>query len=248
MKKIVSSITMLILTIAIFTNPGFAQTTTVTEYIMSNGVSLQKIPSTVEGKITLAGETVNSLIKILVIKDDIQRWYEVKLVDGKFNEEIWLIDGTGKYQVSVLVHKKDRIYTFGPTVFVENAVEVNRFAVPTLHVESNNEKIIALAKELTKDAKTDREKAQKIYNWVVKNIKYDYDKYLRQLNKNYDNAYGALNTLETGKGVCYDFSALVAALGRASGLQVKMIKGNFIGTYSNELHAWNEIYISEEGR
>jgi len=27
-----------------------------------------------------------------------------------------------------------------------------------------------------------------------------------------------------------------------------MIKGNFIGTYSNELHAWNEIYISEEGR
>jgi len=35
--------------------------------------------------------------------------------------------------------------------------------------------------------------------------------------------------LETGKGVCYDFSALVAALGRASGLQVKMIKGNFIG-------------------
>jgi len=33
MKKIVSSITMLILTIAIFTNPGFAQTTTVTEYI-----------------------------------------------------------------------------------------------------------------------------------------------------------------------------------------------------------------------
>jgi len=71
-----------------------------------------------------------------------------------------------------------------------------------------------LAKELTKDAKTDREKAQKIYNWVVKNIKYDYDKYLRQLNKNYDNAYGALNTLETGKGVCYDFSALVAALGR----------------------------------
>jgi len=50
-----------------------------------------KNPSTVEGKITLAGETVNSLIKILVIKDDIQRWYEVKLVDGKFNEEFGLL-------------------------------------------------------------------------------------------------------------------------------------------------------------
>ncbi|GAE89611.1 transglutaminase-like domain-containing protein [Acetivibrio straminisolvens] len=248
MKKIVSSIIMLVLTVIIFTNAGFAVTTTITEYIKSNGVSLQKIPSDVEGKVTLTGETVNSLIKILIIKDDIQRWYEVKLVDGKFNEEIWLIDGKGKYQVSVLVHKKDRVYTFGPTVFVENTVEVNRFTVPTLHVESNNEDIIALAQELTKDAKTDREKAENIYNWVVNNIRYDYDKYLRQINKNFDNIYGALNTLETKKGVCYDYSALVAALGRASGLQVKMIKGNFIGTYGNELHAWNEIYISEEKR
>ncbi|HOM03702.1 MAG TPA: transglutaminase-like domain-containing protein [Acetivibrio sp.] len=248
MKRIVSSIVVLILTITLVSGIGFAQTTANYGYITSNGVTIQNIPSSVEGKVTITGETGSTLIKILIIKDEVQRWYDVKLTDGKFNEEIWLIDGIGKYQVSVLVHKKDRVYTFGPTVYVENTVDVNRFTVPTLHVESNNEQIIALAKKLTKDAKTDREKAQKIYNWVVKNIKYDYEKYLKQVNKNYDNIYGAVNTLETKKGVCYDYSALVAALGRASGLQVKMVKGNFIGSYGNELHAWNEIYISEEKR
>ncbi|HHV28734.1 transglutaminase-like domain-containing protein [Acetivibrio mesophilus] len=248
MRKLLCSVVMLVLTITLCTNAGFAVTTSITEKIVANGVTLQSIPSNVEGKVTVTGETVNSLIKILIVKDETQRWYDVELIDGKFSEEIWLIDGMGAYQISVLVHKEDRIYTFGPTVFVENTVEVNRFTVPTLHVESNDENIIALAQELTKDAKTDREKAEKIYYWVVNNIKYDYDKYIRQINKNYDNPYGAINTLETKKGVCYDYSALVAALGRASGLQVKMIKGNFIGVYSNELHAWNEIYISEEDR
>lgn len=239
---------MLVLTMSICTNAGFAVTATITEYIKSNGVTLQKIPPIVEGKVTLTGETVNSLIKILIVKDETQRWYEVELIEGKFNEEIWLIDGKGKYQVSILVHKKDRVYTFGPTVFLESSIDVNKFTVPTLHVESDNENIIALAQELTKDAETDIEKAENIYKWVVNNVKYDYDKYIKQINKNFDNEYGAINTLETKKGVCYDYSALVAALGRASGLQVKMIKGNFVGTYSSELHAWNEIYISEEDR
>jgi transglutaminase-like putative cysteine protease len=131
---------------------------------------------------------------------------------------------------------------------VQNTVDVNRFLVPTLHVESNNEKIITLAKEITKDSRTDIEKAKSIYDWVTANIVYDYKKYIRQINNNYDNVYGALNTLETKTGVCYDYAALVAALGRASGLQVKMIKGNFKSTYRNELHAWNEIYISEEDK
>lgn len=237
---------MLGLILAMCTNVVFATGTSEAEYIKSNGVSLQKIPSTAEGKVTLTGETVNSKLKILIIKEETQRWYDVGLQDGKFNEEIWLIDGEGKYQVSVLVHKEGRRYTFGPTVFVENTVEVNRFLVPTLHVESNNEEIITLAQEITKDAVSDREKAKSIYNWLTKNIRYDYKKYLRQINKNFDNKYGALNTLETKKGVCYDYSTLFAALGRASGLQVKVIKGNFKGLYRNELHAWNEIYISEE--
>jgi len=248
MKKLFKSFVVLIIAMVLCTNAAVAAPLTSQEYINSNGVFLQMVPTVLEGKITLTGETARSLIKIIVIKDETQRWYDVKLEDGKFNEEIWFIDGIGEYQVSVLVHKEGRRYTFGPTVHVQNTVDVNRFLVPTLHVESNNEKIITLAKEITKDSRTDIEKAKSIYDWVTANIVYDYKKYIRQINNNYDNVYGALNTLETKTGVCYDYAALVAALGRASGLQVKMIKGNFKSTYRNELHAWNEIYISEEDK
>ncbi|MFZ5985939.1 MAG: transglutaminase-like domain-containing protein [Bacillota bacterium] len=248
MKRIQKSIIMLSIVLTMCFNVVFAVEASNPELIESNGVTLQKVQSKVEGKISLVGETIRSKLKILIVKDEKQLWYDVNLQEGKFEEEIWLIDGKGKYQISILVHKEGRKYTFGPTVNIENTVEVNRFLVPTLHVESNNEEIVALAKEITKNDYNDRAKAKSIYNWVVKNIKYDYKKYLKQLNKNFNNDYGAINTLKTKKGVCYDYSTLVAALGRAVGIQVKVVKGNFKSTYRNELHAWNEIYISEEDK
>lgn len=238
-----------------FVNVSFATSTSTSTnttytpgFMRINKVTLQNIPPKVEGKVTLTGTTENAKIKILVVKDEIQRWYDVKLENGAFQEEIWLIDGTGNYTVSVLVHVVDRKYRYGPTVKVENLTEVNRFTVPTLHVESNHEEIIQLANELTKNVKSDLEKARRIHNWVSSNITYDYEKYYRQLEKNFDNEYGALHAYRTRTGVCYDYSNLVAALGRAAGLQVKVIKGNYTAPGRNELHAWNEIYISEEDR
>lgn len=216
--------------------------------ILSNGVALEELPNLVNGKVVLKGSTSKDKIKVIVSKDNIANWYDVNLTNGKYNEEIWLINGKGKYKVSVVVHEYDRTYSYGPTIEINNNVDVNRFLVPTKHVESNNEEIIELAKNITQYSTTSIDKAKDIYNWVSKNIEYDYDKYLRQVNKNYDNEYGALHTLRTKTGVCYDYSVLVAALGRSVGLQVKVIKGNFVNPYRNELHAWNEIYIPEEDR
>jgi transglutaminase-like putative cysteine protease len=252
MKKSIKVFAMLCIVVTMFVNVAFATSTTSAAYtpgfMRINKVTLQNIPTKVEGKVTFSGMTENEKIKILIVKDEIQRWYDVKLEDGAFHEEIWLIDGTGDYTVSVLVHVVDRKYRYGPTVKIENLTEVNRFTVPTLHVESNHEEIIELANEITKDSKNDMEKARRIHEWVSSNITYDYEKYYRQLAKNFDNEYGALHTFKTGTGVCYDYSNLVAALGRAANLQVKVIKGNYTAPGRSELHAWNEIYISEEDR
>lgn len=244
-KVVLIIVTILLININ-FTNYSSALNSNI---ITENGVTIDILPENVNGSVTIKGSTWKDKLKILIIKDKLQLWYDVNLnEDGTFNEEIYLINGTGGYQVSVLVHLFGRTYSFGPTVNVNNTIEVNRFIVPTKHVESNHNEIILLAKKITKGLNTDREKAKYIYDWVCNNISYDYDKYLKQVNNNYDNAYGALNTLLTKKGVCYDFSTLLAALGRASGLQVKVIKGDFITNTSRELHAWNEIYISEENK
>lgn len=248
MKNVLRYFFLLSIVITLCLNPIQAFSAPKIGSVVSNGVALQKLPYTVEGKIVVAGNTSQDKIKVIVSKDNNSNWYDIDLTQGKYNKEIWLINGKGKYKISVVVHEYGRTYSYGPTLEVNNTVDVNRFLVPTKHVESNNEEIIELAKNITKDSETAKDKAKSIYNWVSENIEYDYDKYLRQLNKNYDNEYGALHTLKTGTGVCYDYSVLVAALGRAVNLQVKVIKGNFVNPYRNELHAWNEIYIPEENR
>ncbi len=248
MKKTLRQLVLLMVVLTICLNSVQSFVAAQTPSIVSNGVALQKLPYSVEGKVTVAGNTSKSKIKVIVSKDDISTWYDIALNNGKYNQEIWLIDGKGKYQISVVVHEYGRTYSYGPSIEVQNIADVNKFLVPTKHVESNNEEIIALAKSITQHSTTDKDKALLIYSWVAKNIDYDYDKYYRQLNKNYDNEYGALHTLRTKSGVCYDYSMLVAALGRAVGLQVKVIKGNFVNPYRSELHAWNEIYLPEEDR
>ncbi|HYE12652.1 MAG TPA: transglutaminase-like domain-containing protein, partial [Patescibacteria group bacterium] len=108
--------------------------------------------------------------------------------------------------------------------------------------------IVEKAAEITENLTGDREKAKAIYNWVSKNIDYDYEKYNKHLNNDYDNEYGALLALNTKKGVCYDYAALVAALGRASGMQTKVVKGTGKVNGTSGYHAWNEIYIANESK
>ncbi|WZL73625.1 transglutaminase-like domain-containing protein [Clostridiaceae bacterium 35-E11] len=217
------------------------------EFVQKNNVSLTQLPSnTVEGVVELTGTTDQNKIKILLKKDNIQKWFDVQLDDGRFHEALWLTDGKGAYTISIMVHEKDRNYRYGPSINIINIQEVNKYLVPTKHVESTNEVVVSLSKAITKNQKTDRRKAKSIYDWVVNNIRYDFDKFNEHQNKNYDHLYGALNTLKTKKGVCYDYASLTAALGRAAGLQVKMIKGEGITNVYKGLHAWNEIYIADE--
>ncbi|KNY28463.1 transglutaminase-like domain-containing protein [Pseudobacteroides cellulosolvens] len=216
--------------------------------IVENGVSLINIPSQVDGKISISGQTTKQKIKALIIKDTYQEWFDIDLENGKFNEDIWLTEGKGQYDVNIMVNLEDRKYTYGPKIHVENVSEVNRFLVPTKDVESNDPAISDLAKRLTRLSKTDRDKARNIYNWITRNIKYDYDKYRRQLANDYTDIYGATNTFKTKKGVCYDFSTLFAAMSRSIGLEAKVIRGNYVSGKRQEYHAWNEIHLKDEGK
>lgn len=249
MKSIFKGImTFFIVTTILMSNISFSNAK-VTSYIQESGVILQALSSNyVDGKVKISGIAKDKKIKILVSKDTENTWFDVKMKNGQFDEELWLTQGTGKYTISVMINQSGKNYIYGPTINVENTKNVNKFLVPTKDIESNNSKIIKISKQITKNAKSDREKIKKIYNWVVANINYDYAKYKKQLNNNFENKYGALNTLEKRKGVCYDYSCLVAALGRAQGIMVKVVNGDYKTATKTEFHAWNEVYLSEEDK
>jgi len=79
-----------------------------------------------------------------------------------------------------------------------------------------------------------------IYRYVVKSLSYDYDKaatvqsgYLPDLDA----------VLAAGKGICFDYAALMTAMLRSQGIPCKLVVG-YAGT---EYHAWISVWSEETG-
>lgn len=52
-------------------------------------------------------------------------------------------------------------------------------------------------------------------------------------------------TLSSGKGICFDYASLAAAMLRSQGIPAKVITGYVSG--GAVYHAWNMIYLKESG-
>lgn len=95
---------------------------------------------------------------------------------------------------------------------------------------------IAKAGELVGAKKSEYDKFLSIYNYIVKNIAYDKEKYP-------DAGYRSSpdDTLLRGCGICLDYAVLTASMLRSQGVRCKLIYGNV--SESDDLHSWNEVYI-----
>lgn len=95
----------------------------------------------------------------------------------------------------------------------------------------------------TQASLTDQEVIDLMYNYVVENIDYDYQKI-----KGLDYSYlpDIDSTLETGTGICYDYSSLLASMLRSQGIPAKLVKG--YTNWTDVYHAWNEVYLADEER
>lgn len=112
----------------------------------------------------------------------------------------------------------------------------------------SNKEINKFSKELVKNQYNTKDKAKKIYDWIGKNIEYDYDKADNILNNNFTIKSGAINTFYTKRGICFDYACLYAAMGKANGMKVRTITGEGFNGSSWVSHAWNQIYIEKEKR
>lgn len=95
------------------------------------------------------------------------------------------------------------------------------------------------AAQLCEGLTDDQSKIVAIHNFIAGNFQYD-DVFAAAVRKGTVKNYtadtnGALNKQQ---GVCYDFSAVLAAMCRSQGIPCKLVKGYTTGGY----HAWNLIY------
>lgn len=89
-------------------------------------------------------------------------------------------------------------------------------------------------------AKTDRDKADKLFTYVANEIDYDYDK-----AATVQEGYLPLpdRTLSEKKGICFDYSALLATMLRVQNIPARLQMGEL--SPDNIYHAWNLVCIDD---
>ncbi|WP_251860986.1 transglutaminase-like domain-containing protein [Clostridium sp. Marseille-Q2269] len=112
----------------------------------------------------------------------------------------------------------------------------------------SNKKINNFARHLAAEDATSKGKARIIYDWIGTNIAYDHDKADKVLNDDFQVKSGAIPTFNSRSGICFDYSCLFIAMCRANDIKVRLVTGEGFNGVSWVSHAWNQVYIPEEGR
>ncbi|SCX78793.1 transglutaminase-like domain-containing protein [Alkaliphilus peptidifermentans] len=184
---------------------------------------------------------IESRVRLLVEKDGTR--YSYNLYENDDVQIFPLQMGNGSYTVRVMENTEGNKYK--TLLSKEINVNLDDYTVTYLNSIqeinwSSTDNAILKANELTKGMNNDADKLEAIYEYVVNNIKYDYDKvsnltvfYLPDIDE----------TLESGQGICYDYASLLAAMLRGVGVPTKMVKG-YSDLIPNEYHAWNEVLIN----
>lgn len=161
-----------------------------------------------------------------------------------FNEYVSfpLTEGDGVYKIQVFEQA-------GTKFALKNATEVKvtlkddytHYTYPHYYVNYNsNSKAVKMAQYLCKDITTELGKVEKVYNYVIDNMKYD-----TELAANVQSGYVPdLDRAMVDKdGICFDYSSLMTAMLRSVGIPTKMVFG-YAGTI---YHAWISTYIKDIG-
>lgn len=102
------------------------------------------------------------------------------------------------------------------------------------------------AVELVSNAKSDREKAKRLYAWIGSSIEYDFDKANKALSNDNISNSGAREAYNTRRGICFDYACLYVAMAKEVGLKVRIITGQGFNGTNYGPHAWNEVYLKDE--
>ena len=178
--------------------------------------------------------------------------YEYDAVGNNTFANFPLQMGDGNYIVSIWENTTDKKYSKiqqSSTIKVKYAVPNAPYLVPIQIVDfSATSKAAKKAAELCKGKTTEIDKVNAIYTFVIGNIKYDAD-----FAKNVVSGKVAFHipsadkTLESSKGICYDYSSLMAAMLRSQGIACKVIKGDVPVKGEAVYHAWSEVFIKDVG-
>jgi len=215
--------------------------------------SSAKILKTSESKLTIVEKVPadDKFIMFRIARTDQPEKEEVLLYPAKNGEvraQLYFRKGAGRYTVKMFENKTAEKYTSYSWLKMYDAENFDTrdmdFLLPSQAVQSDNATLVAIAKEVTKDAVDEADAAKKLHDFIVKDIDYDTSAYKDKsyLTKPYD----ALTVSSTKSAICMGYANYLAALGRAIGLRTRVVYGKAKVAEGWLDHAWNEVLVNDE--
>ncbi len=197
---------------------------------------------TEDGYVMVKSQESDTRLKARVILGEELYTYDLRS-DGEY--EVYPLQmGNGSYEI--VVYKNVEGTTYSPIYQQKFEVEMpdtdRVFLYPSQYVWYTNDKnAVKLSYDLCMDLDTDQEKVDRIYDYIVNLLTYD-DEKAATVQKGYLPDVDA--TLAERKGICFDYSALMAAMLRAQDIPVRLAIGYV--QPENLYHAWNQVYVDGE--
>lgn len=169
--------------------------------------------------------------------------YKYDIPKGSVDIHIPLTQGNGEYKLILCRNISGTKYAVMQTVSVTQSLSNDNDAYLSSNLiidwDTTNA-AIKKAQDLAK--KGGNNKIKYIYDFVVKNYSYDYNKAdnIDEIAKNSQYIPNIKKIYTDKKGICYDYSVLLASMLRSVGVPTKVVTGYTVNT--PVYHAWNNVY------
>lgn len=194
-----------------------------------------------EGYIMVSYSGENAKVKMqLTGPDHITYTYDLS---GNGYETFPLSAGDGTYQLGVYENVDGSQYAavFSQELSASITNSMGPFLYPNqyVHFDSSSD-VVKEAQLLVADAHDDLEAITAVYNYVVGNITYDYDK-AQNVQSGYIPDVDEILSVKTG--ICLDYAAVMSSMLRSQRIPARLE----VGYAGDAYHAWISTYVENQG-
>ena len=226
--------------------------------------SMARVPTTGDNSITQGGATVdisNTSSGYFMVRFDgnvsrfvvrVEHSAAPQPCDFHMRPSSWetvpLTHGNGTYTVTVLEHVADGMFavTLTTTIDVSMQNPLSPWLYPNMFVNFTPQtNAVQEAERLAQGAYSELDVVRAVYDFVISNIVYDHE-FAQQVTSGMITEYlpDLDDILRRGRGVCFDYAAVMAAMLRAQNIPTRLEIGFVSGGI---FHAWVTVHTAEHG-
>lgn len=227
-KLVVMTMAVMVATVFLFTEVSFADTDNQFSSVSAAGQYLEQEMMNHESKVTLTVTSSNSNPNTVT----------TNVLNAAFADNANNASELGDYVKYSLYNGSSTNYSYYKNsngTYTYTLKYSISYKITAAQSQAFEKKLSSVMSSLNLNGKSNYQKAKIIYNYITKNVSYDY----KSSSYTKYSAYAALNT---HKAVCQGYATLYYRMAKAAGLSTRVVTG--IG--GGDKHAWNIVKVGSK--